>query len=193
VGLHQPLELSSGCFHGPSGGGFGHGQRCSALRLLVLHEAIADNVIEMIQGAAAELSCGDPAFLATDVGPVIDAQAFAGITQHVQRLQTEAAQLLQPAAPGAACPHLLVPQAFEVAGIHSVRQEIFGPVLHVARWEAGDLSDPMVVIDAINQLGYGLTMGIQTRIDSRAAQLALAAHVGNVYVNRNTIGAVVGL
>ena len=169
------------------------GQRCSALRLLVLHEAIADSVIEMIQGAASELRCGDPALLATDVGPVIDAEAFAGINTHVQRLQTEATRLLPAQAQVTAINNLLSPQAFEVPAISSVRQEIFGPVLHVARWGSGNLTDPMAVIEAINQLGYGLTMGIQTRIDSRANQLAQAAQVGNVYVNRNTIGAVVGL
>jgi len=150
-------------------------------------------VIEMIQGAAAELRCGEPALLTTDVGPLIDADAFAGINTHVKRLQTEATCLLQPSAPGASLPNLLVPQAFEVPSIDSVRQEIFGPVLHVTRWGSGDLADPLAVMDAINGLGYGLTLGIQTRIDSRANQLAQAANVGNVYVNRNTIGAVVGL
>ena len=169
------------------------GQRCSALRLLVLHEAIADSVIEMLQGAAAELRCGDPALLATDVGPVIDQEAFAGIQAHVQRLQADAKRLLPPGQTMPAMAQLIAPHAFEVAGISSVKQEIFGPVLHVARWGSGELADPVSVIHAVNALGYGLTLGIQTRIDSRASQLAQAAHVGNVYVNRNTIGAVVGL
>ncbi|MDE2418958.1 MAG: L-glutamate gamma-semialdehyde dehydrogenase [Burkholderiales bacterium] len=160
------------------------GQRCSALRLLVVHEAIADSVIEMIQGAARELVAGDPADLATDVGPVIDAEAFEGIQRHIVRLQSEAKALLSPF--GA---NLIAPHAFEVARIADVQAEIFGPVLQVVRWSG----DPADVIDQINALGYGLTLGIQTRIDSRAQALAAAAHVGNVYINRNMIGAVVGV
>ncbi len=89
--------------------------------------------------------------------------------------------------------HLIPPQAFEVSAITDLKQEIFGPVLHIVRWGSGALSDPQAVIDQINALGYGLTIGIQTRIDSRAQALARAAHVGNVYINRNQIGAVVGV
>ena len=170
------------------------GQRCSALRLLCVHEQIADHVIEMITGAAQELTSGDPADLATDVGPVIDAPAFDGLCAHLQRLTTQAQPLLpQPPAsqnpPAATWPNLLPPQAFEVARIADVRHEIFGPVLHIVRWQG----EPAEVIAQINALGYGLTLGIQTRIDSRALALARAAHVGNVYVNRNQIGAVVGV
>ena len=169
------------------------GQRCSALRLLCVHDTIADHVIEMIQGAAQELVVGDPADLATDVGPVIDAEAFAGIQQHLKRLNIESKPLF---------PHVLYaysainsvvnavpPQAFEVSAIADLKQEIFGPVLHIVRWSG----DPQAVIDQINALGYGLTLGIQTRIDSRAQALARAAHIGNVYINRNQIGAVVGV
>ncbi len=205
------------------------GQRCSALRLLCLHEDIADKVIAMVVGAAQELVVGDPSDLATDVGPVIDAEAFAGIGQHLQRLHRDAKPLLPPAGtarPGAvslaktdefitnkAVAHkeyaqsaienianLIPPQAFEVAQVADLQQEIFGPVLHIVRWRG----DPLAVIEQINALGsvalpggatpgYGLTIGIQTRIDSRAQQLAHAAHVGNVYINRNQIGAVVGV
>ncbi len=180
------------------------GQRCSALRLLCVHEQIADHVIEMICGAARELVTGDPAELATDIGPVIDAQAFAGIQQHLQRLNIEAKHL--PAHTGKALPattkiaNLIAPQAFEVSSINDLKAEIFGPVLHIVRWTG----DPLAVIAQINALGssaapagatpgYGLTLGIQTRIDSRAQQLARAAHIGNVYINRNQIGAVVGV
>jgi RHH-type proline utilization regulon transcriptional repressor/proline dehydrogenase/delta 1-pyrroline-5-carboxylate dehydrogenase len=169
------------------------GQRCSALRLLCLHEEIADPVIEMICGAARELVAGDPADLATDVGPVIDAEAFAGIGQHLQRLNSEAKRLpvlvnhTQDATQNIA--NLIPPQAFEVQAISDLKQEIFGPVLHIVRWRG----DPLAVIGQINALGYGLTIGIQTRIDSRAQQLARAAHIGNVYINRNQIGAVVGV
>ncbi|MDD2883384.1 MAG: aldehyde dehydrogenase family protein, partial [Rhodoferax sp.] len=142
----------------------------------------------------------------TDVGPVIDREAFDGIQTHLQRLHREARPLLgkstsefmknkpvvqveqaQEAIKQIA--NLIPPQAFEVASISDMKAEIFGPVLHVVRWKG----DPLAVIAQINALGYGLTLGIQTRIDSRAQQLAHAAHIGNVYINRNQIGAVVGV
>ena len=183
------------------------GQRCSALRLLCVHEAIADPVIAMIQGAAQELVCGDPADLATDVGPVIDAEAFEGIQNHLLRLKKESKPLLalvhNAQADTKPIANLIFPQAFEVNRISDVSAEIFGPVLHIVRWSG----DPQAVIEEINKLGssagpggatpagpgYGLTLGIQTRIDSRAQALARAALIGNVYINRNQIGAVVGV
>ncbi len=166
------------------------GQRCSALRLLCVHESIADGVIEMVQGAARELKAGDPSDLATDVGPVIDREAFDNIQRQIERLSREAKVLVQPdAASVSAMPNLIAPHAFEVNSIAEVTSEIFGPVLQIVRW-SGDPSD---VVAQINALGYGLTMGIQTRIDSRANALAHAAHIGNVYINRNMIGAVVGV
>jgi RHH-type proline utilization regulon transcriptional repressor/proline dehydrogenase/delta 1-pyrroline-5-carboxylate dehydrogenase len=165
------------------------GQRCSALRLLCLHEGIADAVIEMIQGAARELVVGDTADLATDVGPVIDREAFEGIQKHLQRLNSESKRLLPIAEWPQGAMNLIPPTAFEVPSIASVQNEIFGPVLHIVRWNG----DPLAVIRQINALGYGLTLGIQTRIDSRAQAMAHAAHVGNVYINRNMIGAVVGV
>jgi len=164
------------------------GQRCSALRLLCVHEGIADGVIEMIRGALLELDVGDPARLATDVGPVIDDQAFDGISAHIARLRTQAT-LIGAAPVASSFPRLIAPVAFELESIADVKQEIFGPVLHVVRW-GGDVDQ---VIAQINALGYGLTLGIQTRIDSRALRLAAAARIGNVYVNRNMIGAVVGV
>ena len=166
------------------------GQRCSALRLLCVHETIAGPVIEMIQGAAQELVCGDPSLLATDVGPVIDAEAFEGIRKHLERLKSESKPLLNAAkAASEHLAHLIPPHAFEVKSIADMKAEIFGPVLHIMRWGG----DAQQVIDDINALGYGLTLGIQTRIDSRAQALARSAHVGNVYINRNQIGAVVGV
>lgn len=164
------------------------GQRCSALRLLAVHEGIADAVIEMVRGALAELVVGDPAALRTDVGPLIDREAFEAVSAQVARLRREAvlvgeAPIAQPQ------PDLLAPVAFEIPAIDALRQEIFGPVLHVVRWRG----DPDAVIAQINALGYGLTLGLQTRIDGRALRLAEAARVGNVYVNRNMIGAVVGV
>ncbi|WP_431127046.1 L-glutamate gamma-semialdehyde dehydrogenase [Variovorax paradoxus] len=168
------------------------GQRCSALRLLVLHDSIADAVIEMIRGAAGELAAGDPALLATDVGPVIDREAADNIRRDLKRLDSEAKRLLAPASSSTEG-NLIPPQAYEVSSIDRVTSEIFGPVLQIARWGRGELSEPADVIDRINALGYGLTLGIQTRIDSRAQALATRAHVGNIYVNRNIIGAVVGV
>ena len=164
------------------------GQRCSALRLLCVHEGVADSVIEMIRGALKELNVADPALLATDVGPLIDAEAFDAITTHIARLRSQAT-LIGEAPVRSNFPRLIAPIAFELKSIAGVKQEIFGPVLHVVRW-GGDVDS---VIAQINALGYGLTLGIQTRIDSRALRLAAAARIGNVYVNRNMIGAVVGV
>jgi RHH-type proline utilization regulon transcriptional repressor/proline dehydrogenase/delta 1-pyrroline-5-carboxylate dehydrogenase len=165
------------------------GQRCSALRLLAVHEGIADGVIEMIKGALAELRVGDPSKLETDVGPLIDAEAHQGIRTQVERLKREAKLLAEGRFHDPAVPNLLAPVAFEVPSIDSLKTELFGPVLHIVRWGG----DPEAVVEKINGLGYGLTMGIQTRIDSRADKLADAARIGNVYVNRNIIGAVVGV
>jgi RHH-type proline utilization regulon transcriptional repressor/proline dehydrogenase/delta 1-pyrroline-5-carboxylate dehydrogenase len=169
------------------------GQRCSALRLLCVHEAIADGVIEMLQGAARELVVGDTSDFATDVGPLIDAEAFEGIDRHIQRLRTESKVLIAPVETAQKATkniaNLIAPHAFEVLRIADVQAEIFGPVLQVVRWGG----DPADVIEQVNALGYGLTLGIQTRIDSRAQALAHAAHIGNVYINRNMIGAVVGV
>jgi RHH-type proline utilization regulon transcriptional repressor/proline dehydrogenase/delta 1-pyrroline-5-carboxylate dehydrogenase len=168
------------------------GQRCSALRLLCVHTEIADHVIEMIQGAAKELVAGDPSDLATDLGPVIDSEAFDGITRHLERLRMDAKPLLDPSSVGQrgkVVANLITPQAFEIGAIADLKQEIFGPVLHIVRWSG----DPLALIDQINALGYGLTLGIQTRIDSRAQAMARRAHIGNVYINRNQIGAVVGV
>jgi RHH-type proline utilization regulon transcriptional repressor/proline dehydrogenase/delta 1-pyrroline-5-carboxylate dehydrogenase len=164
------------------------GQRCSALRLLCVHEGIAAGVIEMIQGAARELVVGDAALLRTDVGPVIDGEAYEGLMRHVKRLHAEARALL-PLGDHPPGSRLIAPQAFEVPSVADVKQEIFGPVLHIVRWRG----DPQALIDEINALGFGLTLGIQTRIDTRADALAARARCGNVYVNRNIIGAVVGV
>ena len=181
------------------------GQRCSALRLLCVHAEIAEHVIEMIRGAARELVTGDASDLATDVGPVIDREAFERVRGHCERLMKESRPLLEPpphlplAADDSPLAHLVPPQAFEVLSIPELRQEIFGPVLHIVRW-SGDPADVIAQINALGAAeggiatpGYGLTIGIQTRIDSRAQALARAAHIGNVYINRNQIGAVVGV
>jgi RHH-type transcriptional regulator, proline utilization regulon repressor / proline dehydrogenase / delta 1-pyrroline-5-carboxylate dehydrogenase len=165
------------------------GQRCSALRLLCVHEQIADPVIEMIAGAAQELVMGDTAALSTDVGPVIDLEAHDNIQKHLERLRTESKPLLAGVLPAHAAINLIAPQMFEVKNISDLQAEIFGPVLQIVRYSG----DPARVIAQVNALGYGLTLGIQTRIDSRAQAMAAAAHIGNVYINRNIIGAVVGV
>jgi RHH-type proline utilization regulon transcriptional repressor/proline dehydrogenase/delta 1-pyrroline-5-carboxylate dehydrogenase len=159
------------------------------LRLLCVHEGIADGVIDMIRGALLELRVGDPALLATDVGPVIDDEAHAGISSQVSRLRQEARLIGESPLAESSVARPIAPVAFEVPHICDVRQEIFGPVLHVVRW-SGDVD---AVIAEINALGYGLTLGIQTRINSRALRIARAARIGNIYVNRNMIGAVVGV
>jgi RHH-type proline utilization regulon transcriptional repressor/proline dehydrogenase/delta 1-pyrroline-5-carboxylate dehydrogenase len=164
------------------------GQRCSALRVLCVHDSIADGVIEMVAGAMAELRVGDAALLATDVGPLIDADAHAGIARHVERL-LRTAKLVAASPRGAAGPTHQVPIAFELQRLEDLTDEVFGPVLHIVRW-SGDVD---ALVNRINALGYGLTLGVQTRIDSRAERIADRARVGNVYVNRNVIGAVVGV
>ena len=169
------------------------GQRCSALCLPCLHDSIADKVIAMIQGAVQALIVGNPADLATDVGPVIDRAAFDNIGKHLQGLK--AASKAPPAhtRKARAAPdliaNLITPTAFEIGSVSDVKHEIFGPVLQIVRWHG----EPAAVIAQINALGYGLTLGIQTRIDSRAQALAAAAQVVNIYINRNMIGAVVGV
>ena len=165
------------------------GQRCSALRLLCVHEGIADAVIAMIRGALRELTVGDPAQWATDVGPVIDDAAHDLLQRHIARLRGEARLIGEALRLAVDVPRLVAPIAFEVTRIADVQQEIFGPVLHVVRWRG----DPAEVIAQVNALGYGLTLGLHTRIDGRAQRLAEAARVGNVYVNRNMVGAVVGV
>lgn len=164
------------------------GQRCSALRLLCVQSSIADGVVEMLRGALSQLHVGQPADLATDVGPVIDDEAHANISKHVERLKRDA-QLIAEASIAQAMPRQIRPVAFELPRVSHLGEEIFGPVLHVVRFD-GSVDE---VIQDINALGYGLTLGIQTRIDSRAQRLADEARIGNVYVNRNIIGAVVGV
>jgi RHH-type transcriptional regulator, proline utilization regulon repressor / proline dehydrogenase / delta 1-pyrroline-5-carboxylate dehydrogenase len=166
------------------------GQRCSALRLLLVHEAVADGVIKMLHGAMQELRLGDAAPLSTDVGPVIDAEAHAMLSAHIERL-TRSAKLLgrAPMPEGGHTANLIAPVAFELKHISDLQEEVFGPVLHVVRWRG----DVQAVVRAVNDLGYGLTLGVQTRIDTRALRIAELAQVGNVYVNRNIVGAVVGV
>ncbi|WP_103332674.1 bifunctional proline dehydrogenase/L-glutamate gamma-semialdehyde dehydrogenase PutA [Pseudotabrizicola formosa] len=163
------------------------GQRCSALRCLYVQEDIAETVLEMLFGAMEDLALGDPWDLATDVGPVIDGQAQAGIVEYVGRARAEGRVLKEIGAPKSGT--FVGPVVIKVPGIAAMPREIFGPVLHVATFRAADLDK---VTDAVNATGYGLTFGLHTRIDDRVQQMLGALRVGNIYVNRNQIGAVVG-
>ncbi|MCA8884530.1 MAG: bifunctional proline dehydrogenase/L-glutamate gamma-semialdehyde dehydrogenase PutA, partial [Rhodobacteraceae bacterium] len=163
------------------------GQRCSALRCLYLQDDIAEPVLEMLFGAMDELSPGDPWDLATDLGPVISAQARDGILAHVDRAAREGRVLKRGVA--LATGHFVAPTVIEVSGIAAIGAEVFGPILHVARFAAEDLHR---VIDDINATGFGLTFGLHSRMDSRVAELTARLQVGNIYVNRNQIGAIVG-
>ncbi|THD82138.1 bifunctional proline dehydrogenase/L-glutamate gamma-semialdehyde dehydrogenase PutA [Aliigemmobacter aestuarii] len=163
------------------------GQRCSALRCLYLQEDIAGHVLPMLYGAMDELALGDPWALSTDVGPVIDAEAQAGIRAYVEAARAEGRVLKELAAPAAGT--FIAPTVIRVAGIDRMEREIFGPVLHVATFKANEID---AVVDAVNATGYGLTFGLHTRIDDRVQQIVDRIRVGNTYVNRNQIGAVVG-
>ncbi len=166
------------------------GQRCSACRLVCVQADIADKFRKMLAGAMAELTIGDPSDLATDVGPVIDSQAQSIITAHLARLENNAHLIARSPTPTISKGTFFGPIAFELDNISDLTKEVFGPALHVVRYEAEQLDQ---VIDDINTLGFGLTLGIHTRIDETMHTIAARARVGNIYVNRNQIGAVVGV
>jgi RHH-type proline utilization regulon transcriptional repressor/proline dehydrogenase/delta 1-pyrroline-5-carboxylate dehydrogenase len=167
------------------------GQRCSALRLLFLQSEIADKTIEMLTGAMAELSVGDPRWLATDVGPVIDEGAKESLEAHAERMLREARHLYTVQLPDdARHGSFFTPRAFEIPSIGVLTHEVFGPILHVVRFAADKLD---AVADSINATGYGLTVSIHSRVDANIARLLERLRVGNAYVNRNQIGAVVGV
>ncbi len=163
------------------------GQRCSALRCLYVQDDIADDLLTMLTGAMDALSVGDPWLLSTDCGPVIDEPARAGIAEHVAQARTEGRVLKELNTPPEGT--FVAPTLIEVTGIATLEREIFGPVLHVARFKAADIDH---VIADINATGYGLTFGLHTRIDDRVQHVTEAIHAGNIYVNRNQIGAIVG-
>jgi RHH-type proline utilization regulon transcriptional repressor/proline dehydrogenase/delta 1-pyrroline-5-carboxylate dehydrogenase len=166
------------------------GQRCSALRVLFLQEDIADAMLEMIRGGFEALVIGDPDRIETDVGPVIDAEARAALDRHVAAMNKAGCRLWRRELPkGAKAGTFVAPTIIEIGSIHELTRENFGPVLHVVRWQAGRLAE---VIDQINSTGFGLTLGLHSRIDSVRRFVEMHAHVGNLYVNRNQIGAVVG-
>jgi RHH-type proline utilization regulon transcriptional repressor/proline dehydrogenase/delta 1-pyrroline-5-carboxylate dehydrogenase len=166
------------------------GQRCSALRVLYLQDDVADKMIDIILGAMDELKLGDPMLLETDIGPVIDEEARANLQKHADTIVKEAKLLKKLPVPTKLSSGVFFPpHVFEISGIGQLKREVFGPVLHIARWKADELDK---VCDAINATGYGLTLGIHSRIDATAEFIRDRVHAGNVYVNRNQIGAVVG-
>jgi RHH-type proline utilization regulon transcriptional repressor/proline dehydrogenase/delta 1-pyrroline-5-carboxylate dehydrogenase len=165
------------------------GQRCSALRVLFVQEDVADGIIEMIAGAMRALTVGDPSALATDVGPVIDEGAKRDLDEHIKWLDKNARKICRLEPPAEAANGCFVPPVFyEIKSLSQLNRENFGPILHVVRFAAEDLGK---VVDAINATGYGLTLGLQSRIDTVRDFVEQRARVGNFYVNRNQIGAVV--
>lgn len=167
------------------------GQRCSALRLLCLQEDVADRTLAMLKAAMAELAVGNPAALATDVGPVISERARSGIAAHVDAMRAAGFAVTEmPLGPETANGTFIAPTLIELASPADLRCEVFGPVLHVVRFRAEEMD---ALIEAINASGYGLTFGIHTRIDQTVERVTSRIHAGNLYVNRNMIGAVVGV
>ncbi|WP_122563133.1 bifunctional proline dehydrogenase/L-glutamate gamma-semialdehyde dehydrogenase PutA, partial [Pseudomonas viridiflava] len=169
------------------------GQRCSALRVLCLQEDSADRVIEMLKGAMAESRLGNPERLSVDIGPVIDAEAKSGIEKHIQAMRDKGRTVYQVAIADSAelkRGTYVMPTLIELESFDELQREIFGPVLHVVRYKRKELDQ---LIGQINASGYGLTLGVHTRIDETIAKVIDNVHAGNVYVNRNIVGAVVGV
>lgn len=167
------------------------GQRCSALRVLCLQQEIADKTLVMLKGAMQELVVGKPDRLATDIGPVIDIEARDGLLSHIEHMKKSARAVFQLPLPESAQHGTFVPPTIiEIDSLSELTHEVFGPVLHVLRYERSDLPQ---VVDAINATGYGLTFGIHSRIDETIDFVSNRIHAGNVYVNRNIVGAVVGV
>lgn len=173
------------------------GQRCSACRILCVQEEMADDLIELLQGNMAELSVGNPLYAATDVGPVIDGDAKQGLEAHIERMRVEPTATILAQTPMSSSSVVseeqstfVLPTAIEVKSIEVIGGEHFGPILHVLRYQARDLDK---LIDAINGTGFGLTLGIHSRIENTAEHIERRAFVGNTYINRNQIGAVVNV
>lgn len=165
------------------------GQRCSALRVLFVQEDIADDVCDMVIGAMKELSLGDPSFLSSDIGPVIDDKALKTLNDHVEYMK-EHGKLLHKCELPKENGNFFAPHFFEIDNIDVLKKEVFGPCVHLVRFKGKEIGK---VIDRINSTGFGLTMGIHSRIEERAYELARLSRAGNVYINRNMIGAIVGV
>jgi RHH-type transcriptional regulator, proline utilization regulon repressor / proline dehydrogenase / delta 1-pyrroline-5-carboxylate dehydrogenase len=163
------------------------GQRCSALRLLCVQDDVADKMIAMIRGAAEELKLGDPRDVATHIGPVIDTDAKANLDAHIAAMKASAKTHFAGKAPDQGT--YVAPHMFELQKVSDLKREVFGPILHIVRWSSGGLSG---LLDEIDALGYGLTLGVHTRIDAVRDEVVDRLDAGNCYINRNMIGAVVG-
>ncbi|SQC93902.1 Bifunctional protein putA [Cedecea neteri] len=172
------------------------GQRCSALRVLCLQEDVADHTLQMLRGAMAECRMGNPGRLTTDIGPVIDAEAQQNIEKHIQAMRAKGRTVFQAVRENSLDARewqsgtFVAPTLIELESFDEMKKEVFGPVLHVVRYNRNNLES---LIKQINAAGYGLTLGVHTRIDETIAQVTGSAHVGNMYVNRNMVGAVVGV
>lgn len=166
------------------------GQRCSALRILCIQEDIYDPLIKMLTGAMAELTVGEPSELATDVGPVIDKKAQTQLLAHIEAMRTQAQVLFQTPINSALQGNFVPPTLIAISSISVLTQEVFGPVLHVISYQRKQLSE---LLKALNATEYGLTLGVHSRIPTFAKQIVDATLVGNNYINRNMIGAVVGV
>ncbi len=165
------------------------GQRCSALRILYIQDDIADRQIEMIVGAAKELKLGDPTLLETDIGPVIDSRALDGLNAHITDFKNNKACLFAGELPDLNGT-FVAPHIFELNQMDELKGEVFGPILHIIRFKGAEIDK---VIADINDTGFGLTLGIHSRLDTQVQHIIDHARVGNIYVNRNMIGAVVGV
>jgi len=172
------------------------GQRCSALRVLCIQEDVAEHTLQMLRGAMAECRMGNPGRLTTDIGPVIDSEAKENIEKHIQTLRGKGRKVFQAARENSVDAKewqsgtFVAPTLIELESFDEMQKEVFGPVLHVVRYNRNNLE---ALINQINAAGYGLTLGVHTRIDETIAQVTGSAHVGNMYVNRNMVGAVVGV
>ncbi|WP_337036326.1 trifunctional transcriptional regulator/proline dehydrogenase/L-glutamate gamma-semialdehyde dehydrogenase [Pantoea agglomerans] len=172
------------------------GQRCSALRLLCIQEDVADHTLKMLRGAMAECRMGNPERFSTDIGPVIDAEAKANIDRHIQAMRNKGFTVYQAVQDNPQDSKewnsgtFVKPTLIELGQVSDLDKEIFGPVLHVVRFTRNNLPQ---LVEQINASGYGLTLGVHTRIDETIAQVTANARVGNLYVNRNMVGAVVGV
>jgi len=167
------------------------GQRCSALRVLCLQHDIADKTMTMLKGAMEELRIGRPDRLVTDIGPVIDAEARDQLLAHIEQMRGQGCKVYQlPLDEQTGYGTFVPPTVIEIDSLAQLQREVFGPVLHVLRYRRDELPQ---LIDAINATGYGLTLGVHSRIDETINFVAGRAHVGNIYVNRNIVGAVVGV
>ncbi|MFC6670209.1 bifunctional proline dehydrogenase/L-glutamate gamma-semialdehyde dehydrogenase PutA [Marinobacterium aestuariivivens] len=167
------------------------GQRCSALRVLYVQQDVADRITEMLRGAMQEQVVGDPSLHSTDVGPVIDTEAQQGLLNHIEKMKRSARLIAQTPLPANAGQGTFVaPTAFEIDDIAQLEREQFGPILHVVRYKASDLDR---VIDSINATGYGLTLGVHSRNEETTRHIAHRVRVGNIYINRDQVGAVVGV